>query len=243
MPVRLVAGIVVPAGTILCYYRDMRQFEARVAEVAALAGLVQVSCAGPDPGTAPGQACLVWAARPEQPAWRLALFPGAIAGGLRFYVPPTHPYARLEPGDRLEVLGPCGRGFRLPRSGGHLLVVAASLERLLPTIDHALDHGLAVSVLTPRSAALLPSDVEIQRGPLASEVAAWADLIILDVGDPAARAQHIRTLVPARARGFIQALVAPPMPCGTGACQACWVEGAHASGRLLACVDGPVVNL
>jgi hypothetical protein len=161
--------------------------------------------------------------------------------GPTFFVPAAgHPYSRLAPGASLNVLGPVGRGFRLPKKNGHLLVIAGSLERLLPTIETALQQGLAVTALTPRSADLLPSDVEISRGPLNAELATWADLVALDVADPGARAQHIRGLAPSRGHGYVQALIAPPMPCGTGACQACWVDLPPAHARKLACVEGPV---
>ncbi|MCC6188441.1 MAG: hypothetical protein IT318_05375 [Anaerolineales bacterium] len=221
--------------------RAVREFDLRVAEVAAVGSAVRVTCAGPGAEVAPGQACLAWADIPSQPFLRVPLFLHSSPDpGPTFFVPGGHPYARLGPGAALRLLGPVGRGFRLPGANGHLLVLAGSLERLLPTIETALQRGLAVTALTPRSADLLPSDVEIHRGPLTAELAAWADLVALDVADPGARAQHVRALAPTRGPGYVQALVTPPIVCGTGACQACWVELPHARGRRLACVDGPV---
>jgi NAD(P)H-flavin reductase len=217
----------------------MRAFELIVAEIAAVGGLIRVTCDGPDPGAAPGQVCLALADQPDQPWLRVGLhLAPRETGGADFYVPPTHAYARLEPGDRLEVLGPCGRGFRWPAGAAHLLVLASSLERLLPTIQHALRQGLAVTALTPRSADLLPADVEIHRGPMTAELAAWADVVVLDVADTKARATHIRSLAPTRGETYIQAVFHIPLPCGTGACQACWVEVGQS--RRLACVEGPV---
>jgi hypothetical protein len=219
----------------------MRQFELTVVEVAAVGGAMRVTVSGPDPGAQPGQACLAWTTLPAQPFLRVSLFlsPGHGGGG-QFFLPVGHPYARLAPGDTLDLLGPLGRGFRLPQRGGHLLVIAAALERLLPLVEAALEAGLAVTALTPRSAELLPSDVEIHRGPLTPELASWADLVALDVADPHARAQHIRALAPPRGPEYVQALVTPLMPCGTGGCQACWVELNAPHVRKLACVDGPV---
>ena len=219
----------------------MRQFELTVSEVAAIGGAVRVTCAGPDPGAQPGQVCLAWSEGPTQPFLRVPLF---VHGGAtthpQFFLPLGHPYARLAPADTIDLLGPIGRGFQLPKRGSHLLVIAGALERLLPLIEAALEGGLAVTALTPRSADLLPSDVEIHRGPLTAELAEWADLVALDVADPRARAQHIRALAPQRGPEYIQALVPPPLPCGTGACQACWVELTQPHLRKLACVDGPV---
>jgi dihydroorotate dehydrogenase B-like protein len=219
----------------------VREFELRVVEVAAVGGSIRIECEGPHPGAAAGQMCLALAALPNQPLLRVPLFllplrdrrPG-------FYVPATHAYARLAPGDRLDLIGPAGHGFHLPPDGGHLLIIASSLERLACAVDAAVQRGLAVTALTPRSAELLPSDVEIHRGPLNEELARWADVVALDVADPAARAARLRALAPDRGPSYVQALHLPPMPCGVGACQACWVHLAHANARKLACVDGPV---
>jgi dihydroorotate dehydrogenase electron transfer subunit len=222
----------------------VRQFELRVVEVAALGGSIRVECEGHDPGAAAGQVCLALAALPNQPLLRVPLY--LLPPRERrpaFFVPASHAFARLAPGDRLDLIGPAGRGFRLPSDGGHLLVVAASLERLACLVEAALRRGLAVTVLTPRSAELLPADVEIHRGPLDAELARWADVVALDVAEPAARAARLRALAPDRAPGYVQALHQPPMPCGVGACQACWVHLAHANARKLACVDGPVFSL
>jgi dihydroorotate dehydrogenase electron transfer subunit len=221
----------------------VREFELRVAEVSALAGSVRLDCEGPDPGAAAGQVCLALAALPNQPLLRqpLHLLPPRDHRPA-FFVPAAHPYARLAPGDRLDLIGPAGRGFRLPPEGSHLLLIASSLERLAPLVEAALRRRLAVTVLTPRSADLLPPDVEIQRGPLSAELARWADTVVLDVADPAARAARLRELAPNRAAISIQALHQPPMPCGVGACQACWVHLPQANVRKLACVDGPVFS-
>ena len=210
-------------------------------EVAAVGGSIRIECEGTHPVTAAGQMCLALAALPNQPFLRVPLFFLSL-GDRRpgFYVPASHPYARLAPGDRLDLLGPAGRGFRLPAEGGRLLVIAGSLERLAGLVQAALRRGLAVTVLTPRSAELLPSDVEIHRGPLTADLAQWADGVALDVADPAARAARLRELAPERGQEFVQALLQPPMPCGVGACQACWVHLPHANVRKLACVEGPV---
>jgi hypothetical protein len=223
----------------------VREFELRVVEVAAYGGSIRVECDGPHPGAAAGQVCLALADLPRQPDQTVPLRvplcllpPRAKRTG--FYVPATHAYARLAPGDRLRLIGPAGRGFRLPPSGAHLLVIASSLERLAALVEAALPRGLAVTVLTPRSAELLPPDVEVHRGPLDAELAGWADVVALDVADPAARAARLRELAPGRGQDYVQALQTPPLPCGVGACQACWVHLPHANARKLACVEGPV---
>ncbi|MEP7357445.1 MAG: hypothetical protein ABI847_09430, partial [Anaerolineales bacterium] len=222
--------------------RAVRQFELRIAEVASAGGSIRLDFTGPEPGAAPGQPLLALSPRPDQPLLRVPIFTLPAAGDRHsFYVPASHPYARLVPGEALDVLGPVGRGFRLPSQGAGLLVIASALERMLPAITAALARGLSVAVLAPRGAELLPAAVEIQRGPVNEELARWADVVLLDVADPQARAQHLRSLAPGRAPDFVQALMPTPLPCGVGACQACWVPAGHT--RRLACIDGPVFGL
>ena len=219
----------------------MREFQLRVAEVAAVGGSIRVECEGPDPGAGAGQVCLALAGLPNQPLLRVPVFFLPLRQRRpAFYVPASHSYARLTPGDQLDLIGPAGRGFRLPPNGSRLLVIAGSLERLAAVVEAALERGLAVTVLTPRRAELLPTDVEIHRGPLDTDLARWADVVALDVADPAARAARLHALAPDRGQGYIQALQQPVMPCGVGACQGCWVHLPHADVRKLACVEGPV---
>lgn len=197
---------------------------------------------------------------PAQPFLRIPLYPyNTLSGGPQFWLDAAHPYAApsaslreasprdragLEPDDALDLLGPCGRGFDLPPRAAHLLLVAASPARLFSLLYFALDRGLAVAFLLTEDASLpeLPPEVETLRGrgSLTAELAAWADVIALDVPDPAAFAGQARALRLSPPLGFVQALLTPLMPCGVGACQACWVETHPPHARKLACVEGPV---
>jgi hypothetical protein len=214
--------------------------------VARLRGGVQVMCAGAAPLFAPGQAALTHSRLPTQPFLRVPLYPfHSSAGGFEFCVAEGgHPYAALVPGDELDVLGPCGQGFHLPPRVGHLLLAAAAPLRLLALLDWALERGWAVAMWLPPGAPQpdLPEPVEVQRGELAAELLDWADVVALDLPEPARWAAEIRAARPGRAEGFVQALVDVPMPCGTGACQACWIDADGGRGRKLACVDGPVIQ-
>lgn len=204
---------------------------------------------------APGQVCLARTDSPTQPFLRVPVYPFHTRGGLEFYLDPLRPQGgtaaasgpsvglALEPGMALDLIGPCGRGFDLPPRAANLLLGAASPARLFPLLLAALDRGWAVAFLFTDDQTLpaLPLAVEIHRASLTPELVAWADMIALDVPDPLAWAREIRAARLGPARGFIQALVAPPMPCGVGACRACWVEvGAK---RRLACVHGPVFEM
>jgi dihydroorotate dehydrogenase electron transfer subunit len=225
----------------------VRQFTLSVAEIATSGGQIYVRCGGgPEVTAAPGQFYLARADIATQPFLRVPLYPFHTRdGGPGFFVDPAHPYAALEPGDTLDLVGPCGRGFSLPPRAAHLLLVADTLERLYALAHLALERHFAVTLLLPPPPGAplpsLPLDVEIQRGALTADLAAWADLIAADVPDPLTLAQQARLLRLSPPPGFVQALVTPPMPCGVGACQACWVE--IGPSRKRACVAGPVVHL
>ena len=233
----------------------MRQFTLSVAEIATSGGQIYVRCGGgPEVTVAPGQFYLASRRSSErseeeagiatQPFLRVPLYLfHTQSGGPGFFVDPAHPYAALEPGDTLDLVGPCGRGFSLPPRAAHLLLVAHTLERLYSLARLALERHFSVTLLLPPDAPLpsLPFDVEIQRGALTADLAAWADLIAADVPDPLTLAQQARRLRLNPPPGFVQALVTPTMPCGVGACQACWVEIGHHRKR--ACVEGPVFHL
>jgi hypothetical protein len=229
----------------------VRQFTLIVTEIKTLGRQILVRCegeGGPAPISAPGQVCLAQANLPAQPFLRVPLYPFHQQPGVfEFLISPAHPYAGLEPGMALDLIGPCGRGFDLPLRAAHLLLIADSSERLLPLIHLALERQFAITCLIPQTAPLpeLPSAIEIQRGPLTAELVTWADLIALDVPTPLDTAREIRACAPAATRpaSFIQAFITPPLPCGVGACQACWVEPQETHARKLACVDGPVFRV
>ena len=78
---------------------------------------------------------------------------------------------------------------------------------------------------------------------LFSNLVRWADCVCI-AADPAtypALAEIVRDVRLGPSERFAQALVAPPMVCGVGACQGCGVRTAR--GFKLACTDGPVFDL
>lgn len=134
----------------------------------------------------------------------------------------------------------------------------------------AVARGVAVVLLVAAAGAallpppfLLPSDVEYQTSAagdiglpellggaqrasipmLANSSVAWADQLFLALTEPlvsgvieAVRAGRLRW-----ERGFAQAILAGPMPCGLGTCLGCLVE--TRDGARLRCKDGPVFEL
>jgi dihydroorotate dehydrogenase electron transfer subunit len=165
------------------------------------------------------------------------------------------------PGDRLDLLGPLGRGFPHPAAGRNLLLAGdgPAIGPLLAQMEAGLAAGAAVTLALggSRASALypvgqLPPAVELQaatldgalghHGPLTDllpELLRWADLVCA-VGSSAlyqALKRQAAEFRPTLA-GFLYGLpTPPPMACGVGVCLSCRV------GPKLACSDGPVFDL
>ena len=236
----------------------MRQTQVGVAAVEAVGPYRRIRLDAPNlaPALEPGRAIL--AARPES-YLRRAWWPCALDGdGLAIL---THPaqVAWLRVGDRVDVLGPVGRGFRVQDASRNLLLVAAGrsapdpdLGPLLPLVDRALAAGRSatlayaalsagqaypISALPPALEVILAIDADVID--LLSEAIAWADQV-LACGPPdfAARlAERIDAIRFPAQRGFAQVLRPVDLPCGVGACGVC------RTGSRLACLEGPVFEL
>ena len=218
----------------------MSSLRVNITEIATIGGQVRVRCE-PLPASRPGQFYL--ALLDEAALLREPLFPTSAT---EFVVDPDHHLASREPGDTLDLIGPLGAGWSLPAGASRLLIVAEQPARMLAAMSAALAHGASVAWSWERglpgwATTLLPSEVELHTGPLNAEVVEWADVALLDVPDAAGVAARLRALRPLRPAGFVQALCAPLMPCGVGACQACWAATVH--GKRLACVDGPIFSI
>lgn len=171
-----------------------------------------------------------------------------------------------QPGDTLDVIGPLGSGFPLPRGVRHLLLVSdmPDIGPLLGQMGRAITAGMAVVLALGASrasrlypVAALPPVVEFQaatldgslgyRGPvtdLLPDLLRWADLTCAAGSLTLYRTLH-RQMEQARLRAeadFLYGLNADPrMACGVGACLSCTVN--TDTGPKLACVDGPVFDL
>jgi NAD(P)H-flavin reductase len=165
----------------------------------------------------------------------------APAGELAFLVEPVGPGTRalcaLQPGERIAVLGPLGRGFDLSVErpllvGGGVGVAALCL------LSQALAQPPAVlgfrSPYHAQAAALLPQAEVVVDPVLASEALPSGRWDILACG-PAPMLEALRRLAPGA-----QLALEAPMACGYGACYGCLVEVAGEMRRL--CVEGPVLR-
>ncbi|MEI7646630.1 MAG: hypothetical protein WCJ55_20345 [Chloroflexales bacterium] len=173
-------------------------------------------------------------------------------------------------GTWLDLFGPLGTPFVLDRRTRNLLLAGAgpALPALIFLARVAAADGVAAVLLAAASGPdrlpppfLLPSDAEYQSsavGPAAladllgapapgrslfASPIAWADQICLaltaDLVTPAAdavRAGRMRW-----GRGFAQAALAGPTPCGVGTCQSCLID--TRTGLRTRCKDGPVFDL
>jgi dihydroorotate dehydrogenase electron transfer subunit len=208
-------------------------------------------------------------------ATRTPLFPAGLEVGpeaslFEVLVLPNHPAAALRLESTMNLIGPLGRGFEVPPTARHLLLVAdtAHLPALLsltrprdwvPSGEPGLSIALLLSAVTVTRlypVQLLPPALEVHVATadgsaghhgsgleLFPDLARWADCICV-ADDPAtypALAKVVRDVRIGPPPRLAQALVVPPMACGVGACQGCAVETAH--GFKLACTDGPVFDL
>ncbi len=228
----------------------------------------------------PGQLVLLRCAPPgsADPYLRRPLFLAGVdssTGTVDLLVQPVEPglawLAARSPGERLDLYGPVGNGFRLDRQTRNLLLagVGPALPALFFLARHAIAHGLAVVLLAAAPPDLLPPPyllppaVEYQsstegegalpallvtagqadRPGLAESPIAWADQVGLALTLPLLDpvGAALRAGRLRWQRGFAQAAIAGQIPCGLGLCQACHIE--TRAGIRLRCKDGPVFDL
>jgi dihydroorotate dehydrogenase electron transfer subunit len=198
--------------------------------------LLRVDRGGLEPGV-PGQFFML-----EAPG-RLLPRPMSLClappGELAFLIDPVGPGTRalcgLSSGERIEVLGPLGRGFRLD-VGRPLLVGGGIGVAPFPYLSERLDAPPALlgfrSSWHAEAAALVPN-AEVVLEPTYVTEAMSAGHDVLACG-PEPMLEAVRRLAP-------QAQLAweAPMACGYGGCYGCVVEVDGHLKRL--CVEGPVL--
>lgn len=164
----------------------------------------------------------------------------ATRGELGFLIDPVGPGTRaltgVAHGDRLQVLGPLGNGFRLD-VGRPLLVGGGIGIAPLPYLSERLGRPPAVlgfrSKAHAEAAALVPNAEVVVEPRLVTDVLRSGHDVLACGPEPMLRA------VAALAPGAQLAWEAP-MACGYGACYGCAVEIDGELKRL--CVEGPVLE-
>jgi dihydroorotate dehydrogenase electron transfer subunit len=198
--------------------------------------LVRVDRGGLEPGV-PGQFFMLEAPGRVLPRpMSLCLAP---RGELGFLLDPIGPgtvaLATLEVGDRINVFGPLGNGFRLDVARP-LLVGGGIGIAPLPYLSEALEHPPAVlgfrSEHHAEAAALLPNAEVVIDPTRVTEVMPLGRDVLACGPEPMLEA--VRVLAP-----DAQLAWEAPMACGYGACYGCVVEVDGELKRL--CVEGPVL--
>jgi NAD(P)H-flavin reductase len=163
-------------------------------------------------------------------------------------------------GDTINLSGPWGSSWLLPRHRRFLLAIASAdlAPQLLPVIHAALDQGARVSLLLyPGSSylttfsSMLPLLVEVHTADSEAAWAAqlnetipWADQIVvaLPSGSLAQLTQQVKVKRFRLEPGFLTGLIHADYVCGFGACSLCAVPSRQ-GGFTRACVHGPVFDL
>jgi dihydroorotate dehydrogenase electron transfer subunit len=223
---------------------------------------------------APGQFFTFRAARTSDPLLRRPLafsgFSATEGGAARARAiyqargTATRILADLAPGAMLDVIGPLGRPFPLPRAGERPIIAGGGIGLgPLLFLDARLREAGAepTLVLGFRGASSLPS-VELPRGTVvctddgsAGERGTPVDWISRNAhsagATPTAGAARLYACGPGPMLAALAALAAERgwpawfsaeqwMACGVGACMGCALPRADGSGYLRACADGPV---
>lgn len=189
---------------------------------------------------APGQAVL--ACRPDgDDPFRQTLLPFALhADGLSAMLPEG---AAWQPGERLDMQGPIGRGFRPSAARRRWLLAAlgASPEVLLPLLILGIERGVSLTIFADTALPILPPQVEVSTD--LDSALEWADYAGLVVTPEWLEHRDLAwsTLQAARRSRLAEVLLCLPMPCGTGVCGACAVG--HGRTSRFACTEGPVFPL
>jgi len=171
--------------------------------------------------------------------------------------------SRRRPGDIVRLVGPLGRGFEPRPRVEHMLLVAHAKQvaGLTWLAEVLVQQGREVTMVVGGATegdiyppAALPAEVELSvvtedgslgaTGTIVQEferLLPWCDQAF--VSAPDATLRDLYAVV--RDRGTnkpMQALVRPPMACGTGVCEGC-VLFPQRGGVRLVCTDGPVFEL
>ncbi|HEV3407432.1 MAG TPA: hypothetical protein VG079_01985 [Gaiellaceae bacterium] len=163
--------------------------------------------------------------------------PGELAFLIDPIGPGTRALARLSPGERLTVLGPLGRGFRLDVARP-LLVGGGIGIAPLPYLSEALNAPPTIlgfrSEAHAEAACLLPRAEVVIDPVLVTHVIPRGAWDVLACG-PEPMLTAVACAVPSA-----QLAWEAPMACGYGACYGCAVAIGGELKRL--CVEGPVLE-
>lgn len=224
----------------------MGHFKGRVSEVRLDAGGNVEVCIACPARAIPGAGQYLIASDPDDQELVLGTPIFAIEADKQgFWTSPLF-QARWVPGTSLDLVGPLGHGFNLPRNIQRLGMVALgeTISRLMPLFHHNKQTQASMTLFTDLKLPMLPAAMEIYPLVSLKEALDWPDFLVLDVPlDRLADLRSVLGILDGKAPPYPgQVLVTTPMPCaGIARCGACAVPTRKGWG--LACEDGPVFDL
>lgn len=215
----------------------------------------------------PGQGCGSHLLRRPMSVYRVDRSQGRIEFLYKVVGTGTQGLARLAPGERLDVVGPLGRGFRLESSWRRIVLLArgVGLATLAPLADAAASSGIGVTAVLSADRREHVMSVERFRD-------AGAEVVVVtdeeSTSEPAQIEQRLRDLFASQACDMIatcgserllrlvRRLVAElgvagrvaleqHMACGMGMCHCCVrvFEGPDGPETRRVCLEGPVFDV
>ncbi|MDH5508336.1 MAG: hypothetical protein OEZ02_14020, partial [Anaerolineae bacterium] len=91
--------------------------------------------------------------------------------------------ASWQPGSRLRLRGPLGRGFEMPANTRKVALAAldTSAARLAPVVGQAVKDNIEVAIFSEAALMDLPSEVEVNALDELAQALNWPDRLLIDM--------------------------------------------------------------
>ena len=203
---------------------------------------IRISCP-PELIPAPGQYILAHASGSDSPLAVPVFFSDSAPNGFRS-APMMN--SSWNPGTRLNLRGPLGRGFSIPSFARKVALIAfdESPARLRGLILIALKLDAEVVLVSDSALDDIPEVVEVQPLQAMTDIYQWADYAAFDVARENLNQlkEKFGRMNQAKSPREAQVLVRAPMPCGALAeCGVCALTIRHEWKMI--CKDGPVFEM
>ena len=203
---------------------------------------IRITCP-PELIPAPGQYILAHASGSDSPLAVPVFFSDSAPNGFRS-APMMN--SAWNPGTRLNLRGPLGRGFSIPLFTRKVALIAFddSPARLRGLISMALKLDAEVVLVSDSALDDIPEVVEVQPLQAMTDIYQWADYAAFDVARENLNQlkEKFGRMNQAKSPREAQVLVRAPMPCGALAeCGVCALTIRHEWKMI--CKDGPVFEM
>jgi dihydroorotate dehydrogenase electron transfer subunit len=191
----------------------------------------------------PGQYVMAHDGSPDAPIAAQLFAARSVADG--FVAAPPLPVG-WQPGTRIQMRGPLGRGFLAPREARRIALLALDGQPalLLALLERLRNEAAAEALVCDDAPRDLPAQLEVHPLTALRDVCAWSDYAACEIEREAIPrlTEYVVQDGKLIAAGAAQVLIRTPMPCGGMAeCGVCTIP--TSSGAQLACVSGPVFDL